>query len=287
VASLLSPHGLALQRIAEDPRVRISDIAARLEVTERAAQRIVGYLVDAGLVQRVTDGRHRSYAMAADVRAGILAAGALTRDPAPESRNGQATKRDAIRTKLLAAADQVMVQGETFAEVSVERLIAEAEISRSTFYAHFKDKDALLQALASEILDEMWAAATAWVELPPNATKAEILGTMSEVVAAYRSHGLVMAAASNAGSGSPGVRDQYAALMNRTIERIAEHIAEGQERGYVHPELEPRRTATLLTWGTERGLNKLVAPGTEAEAERLLTALSEIVWNLLYAGLRP
>ena len=59
--SFLSNHGLALLCIAEDPRSRMRDIAGSLDITERAAQRIVTDLVAAGYVDRVREGRRNAY----------------------------------------------------------------------------------------------------------------------------------------------------------------------------------------------------------------------------------
>jgi DNA-binding MarR family transcriptional regulator len=59
--AFLTNHGLVLLCIAEDPRVRMRDIAATIQITERAAQRIVADLIDAGYVDRARDGRRNSY----------------------------------------------------------------------------------------------------------------------------------------------------------------------------------------------------------------------------------
>lgn len=59
--SFLTNHGLALLCIAEDPGVRMRDIAANVQITERAAQRIVADLVDAGYVDRERVGRRNRY----------------------------------------------------------------------------------------------------------------------------------------------------------------------------------------------------------------------------------
>lgn len=47
--------------IARDPTVRLRDIAANLDITERAAQRIVTELVEAGYVTRKREGRRNTY----------------------------------------------------------------------------------------------------------------------------------------------------------------------------------------------------------------------------------
>jgi predicted transcriptional regulator len=57
----LTNHGLALLCIAEDPGVRLRDIADRLGITERAAHRIVAALIESGYVTRERVGRRNSY----------------------------------------------------------------------------------------------------------------------------------------------------------------------------------------------------------------------------------
>jgi DNA-binding IclR family transcriptional regulator len=59
--SFLTNHGLVLLCIAEDHRVRMREIAATVQITERASQRIVADLIDAGYVDRVRDGRRNRY----------------------------------------------------------------------------------------------------------------------------------------------------------------------------------------------------------------------------------
>ena len=57
----LTNHAEALLLIAHDPRMRIRDIAARLDITERATQRIVGGLAKAGYIDREREGRRNVY----------------------------------------------------------------------------------------------------------------------------------------------------------------------------------------------------------------------------------
>lgn len=66
--SFLTNHGLAMLCIAHDPRARIRDIAASIGITERAAQRIVADLIDAGYVDRTREGRRNVYTINRDLR---------------------------------------------------------------------------------------------------------------------------------------------------------------------------------------------------------------------------
>ena len=65
--SFLTNHGLVLLCIADDPRVRMRDIASTVDITERAAQRIVADLVDTGYVSRTRDGRRNAYTVRTDL----------------------------------------------------------------------------------------------------------------------------------------------------------------------------------------------------------------------------
>jgi DNA-binding MarR family transcriptional regulator len=59
--TFVTNHLVVLLCIAEDTGVRMSDIAERVGVTERAVQRIVADLVDAGYLTRSRVGRRNHY----------------------------------------------------------------------------------------------------------------------------------------------------------------------------------------------------------------------------------
>lgn len=64
--TFLTNHAHTLVCIARDPGLRLRDVAERVGVTERAAQRIVSDLVDAGYLERLREGRRNSYRVRAD-----------------------------------------------------------------------------------------------------------------------------------------------------------------------------------------------------------------------------
>ena len=59
--TFLTNHGHVLVCIATDPEIRVRDIAAKVGVTERAAQAIVADLVAEGYLQRTRVGRRNHY----------------------------------------------------------------------------------------------------------------------------------------------------------------------------------------------------------------------------------
>ncbi len=59
--TFLTNHARALLCVAHDPGVRLRDIAASLDITERSAFGIIADLVEAGYVLKEKDGRRNRY----------------------------------------------------------------------------------------------------------------------------------------------------------------------------------------------------------------------------------
>jgi len=65
--TFLTNHACALVCIAHDDGVRLRDIAAALEITERRAYAIVNDLVEAGYIVKAKDGRRNRYQIQTDL----------------------------------------------------------------------------------------------------------------------------------------------------------------------------------------------------------------------------
>ena len=64
--TFLTNHAHVLLAIVDDPGIRIRDIAARVGITERAAQRIVHELLAEGYLDARKVGRRNTYTIDAD-----------------------------------------------------------------------------------------------------------------------------------------------------------------------------------------------------------------------------
>jgi DNA-binding MarR family transcriptional regulator len=69
--AFLTNHGKALLLIAQDPQIRIRDIARMLDITERATQSIVSDLDKAGYVERERVGRRNNYSVSTHLPLGL------------------------------------------------------------------------------------------------------------------------------------------------------------------------------------------------------------------------
>ena len=63
----LTNHAHVLSCVADDPGIRLRDIATAVGITERAAHRILSELVEAGYVLREREGRRNRYQVVPDL----------------------------------------------------------------------------------------------------------------------------------------------------------------------------------------------------------------------------
>lgn len=61
--TFLTNHAQVLLCLAETPDIRLRDVAERVGITERAAQRILADLIDAGYVKTTRVGRRNHYTL--------------------------------------------------------------------------------------------------------------------------------------------------------------------------------------------------------------------------------
>jgi predicted transcriptional regulator len=64
--TFLTNHARVLITIAGAPEIRLRDIAARIGITERATQRIIAELEEAGYLSHEREGRRNRYSLQAD-----------------------------------------------------------------------------------------------------------------------------------------------------------------------------------------------------------------------------
>lgn len=203
-----------------------------------------------------------------------------------KTQTGRAERRDQIRARLLDAVERLLADGENFTELSVERLVSLAGVSRSTFYVYFEDKGELIRAWLADIIAELDVAAQGWWSLGADAGWDDLRAALGRVVAVYRPHTTLMAAAFDAAAYDAGVREQVDQMMQRNTAGLRKHIRSGQAAGFVDDSLLAAQTAAWLTWMAERGLHQLVRDADETELEHLVDAYTTIVWNTLYARAR-
>ncbi|MGW3995475.1 TetR/AcrR family transcriptional regulator [Amycolatopsis sp. NPDC004772] len=196
----------------------------------------------------------------------------------PAGRKRQ-DRREELERRLFAATEELVGEGESFTELSVERLAAAAGISRSTFYVHFEDKGDLVRRLAGSVLTELREVSSTWWQTADQAGLAE---AVTAIVAVYRRRAAAFTVISETAAYDPTVAAEVQALMQAIIDATRDAIERGQAAGVMRP-VRPAETAAVLTWMVERAGSHLVR-GTEPEHdENVVEVLTDIIRTTLYA----
>lgn len=200
-----------------------------------------------------------------------------------KARQSRAERRSSIRRKIFDAVERLL-EGEPFPELTIDRIIGEAGISRSTFYFHFADKATLLLAVSEDIFTTAAHTAGAWWDMDAaEVTRTRLLEQLRRVFSLYVQHKGVLRALVDAAGYEPVVHNRLSAMHAIYIERLEAHLVRGQSAGPIPRSLRPRATASWVIWMLERGLYQLVAEaGTDAEFDELAEAATDLIFNALY-----
>lgn len=164
----------------------------------------------------------------------------------------------------------MLAEGESYTEISVERLCTQAGVARSTFYTYYGDKGHLLRELTGELLRELGDVASEWWERGPAISRAELEAVVLRLARTYREHDLLMAAVADTAVYDPEVREVFEGLVNEFIEESQAALG------------VPRETAALLVWMTVQGYYEMVRGAKPAEVKRVAAAQTEIIWRVAY-----
>jgi predicted ArsR family transcriptional regulator len=96
--TFVTSHTQVLLCIAQNPEARLREVAERVGITERAAQRIVAELVENNYVDRSREGRRNYYAVRQDLPLALPTprdtdVGSLLNALAPNGSNDQRSKQ--------------------------------------------------------------------------------------------------------------------------------------------------------------------------------------------------
>ena len=206
----------------------------------------------------------------------------VTRKPRVGRAERQEQRREEIRGRVLTALEAILDDGTSYTEMSVERLIRETGVARSTFYAYFEDKGDLLLGLAGDVVDELLAAAEPWLELRAGSTDDDLAEALRGFVETYVTHRVVLAAIAETAAHDPRVESFLAGRLDELVRHLAEHLAEGRATGFVREAVDPPATAVWVAALLERGLHQMLGPGRPDDVERAVDGLSGLLWNALY-----
>lgn len=184
-------------------------------------------------------------------------------------------RREASAREILEATRRLLAGGEPLARVSVGRILAEAGVSRATFYACFPDKRAVIGRLAQQSL--AWREDVSGEALADPCLRRETLDElMRAIVRHWRANRPVLSAIIELAEQDPGMREAWSTAVGEIASQTAGHLRARWDGSPDAPD-DPAWIAAAMTWMFERCCHQLVVDDVSAEAVAM--ALSEILWR--------
>jgi AcrR family transcriptional regulator len=137
----------------------------------------------------------------------------------------------------------------------VAQIIAEAEISRATFYFYFSSKFAVVSGLLAQVMDQIFEVVQPFVQRSEDISPAEALRrSLSGATQLWQSHRPAMRAIHEHWNTTPELRELWLGVVERFTDAISAEIDRERQTGIAPDGAGSRQVAAALLWGTERCL---------------------------------
>jgi AcrR family transcriptional regulator len=182
-------------------------------------------------------------------------------------------------------AAEAMLRERPFRELTVDEVMRRTELSRPSFYVHFRDRHDLVLRVVERLGGEVFAMSDRWLAGTDDGRVAarEAIGG---IVRVFAEHGPVLRALADAATDDPRVEEAYNSLLDGFIAATAEHIDEEIAAGHVLP-MDARESATALVWMMERYLQLSLGRPPLTDPAKVAETLTTIWTRVLYGSEAP
>jgi AcrR family transcriptional regulator len=188
-----------------------------------------------------------------------------------------AERRAATAGEVLAATRRLLEAGAPVNGLSVDRIAAEAGVSRATFYLHFRDKYELVSRLADDLFrwrEEDWVGELA----APEVERETLERIMRDIVSRWVANQAVLAAIVELAEYDSGIRDAWRGAMDAVARRAAAQF-EAHWAGSPARPADPAMIAEVFTWMFERCCHQIARDPRREDG--LAEAMAEVIWRVL------
>jgi AcrR family transcriptional regulator len=172
-----------------------------------------------------------------------------------------------------------------FSELSVNDVIDEAGISRTSFYAHFDSRTAVLAECLRRVMGQIAVAVDPFLAESEADPEAAIRASIQRWVAVAHEHGAVLRTVSEQWPHDERLRELWFSIMARFTAGTARVIATARGAGQAPAGADPERLSACLMWGYERALQVATAGGDAAglpDADAIVEPLAQMMTGGVY-----
>jgi AcrR family transcriptional regulator len=202
-----------------------------------------------------------------------------------ERQQRSTARRAEVENRIFAATETLLADGNSFAELGIERLAAEAGISRTAFYDYFDDKRDLLLRLTDRIGSPLLAHVDERRAAEPPARE-DAARSIAMALGFARRHAAVWRAVAEARTYDAEVAALHDRLTAGFIDAVTGRIEAQRVAG--RPSRPPARAAAAaLVWMVAAACYEQLAGETGISDDELVEALTEIWTRAIYADDAP
>jgi AcrR family transcriptional regulator len=198
-------------------------------------------------------------------------------------------RRTSSERRIIDATLALLRDDARLSDLSVEQILTAADISRSTFYSYFADKNELVMRLAEPLIEAYTAIADTWwgrdAQAGTTPTWHALAELNEEFIAVARTHREVFVALTSFGgtAADPGplrtITDEY-------TQRMASRLDRERAEGLVSADVIPDVTARFIVTATFAAIRDHLDCDDDTNDVALARTLGHAFWFAMY-GDRP
>lgn len=192
-----------------------------------------------------------------------------------QARTG-ARRREATQTEILEATRRLLLAGESFNALSMDRIAREAGMSRATLYLHFDDKKDIIARLAFQLLEQRF---TLGAELlaDPQIGRDVFDAVVTQLVDRWIEDAPLLDAIIQLAEEDEQMREAWVHAIHELGDMGAELMRRRWADGpSAYP--DPETLGRVLAWMFERSTHQLTRdPGNR---DAVIATVSEVLWRV-------
>lgn len=191
--------------------------------------------------------------------------------------SGPATGRGAARKRTLLDAARRVFEERGFIEARVTDIVKEAKVSHGTFYTYFDTKEAVFDAVARDVIENMVESMSGAV--PPSTLDERAHDAIRRFVHAYLPNTTMIGLIEQVGTFSPPMRQLRLDVRDTFVRRTQRSLARMKDEGLVDPAIDVEYTAEVLGAMLEYTCHVWLNLGKDFEEDRLVDTLARVWVN--------